>query len=273
MIEEGEVHSQANEQVVQAVQIEKDYVISWVLYGIASNPFLLENLVFKGGTVLRKVYFPEYRLSEDIDFTWRGEEFNIDVIYAAFQEVCEWVEEEARIPLSFVKEAPHATGNLGFYLHYIGPLGGNAENKSIKVDISPKEMMCEEPISQPVIRPYYDLEEEYEIHCYSLDEVISEKLRSLMQRTEPRDLYDIWYLLEKEGKDIRDYVFCFQDKAKFKDLNPDNLVAVVTGKKAKFAAQWEGRLSKQMNEIPEFEEAWRELGGHWREFDKFIASS
>lgn len=47
----------------------KDYVLSWLLLGISKNPILSDNLVFKGGTVLKKVYFPDYRFSEDLDFT------------------------------------------------------------------------------------------------------------------------------------------------------------------------------------------------------------
>jgi hypothetical protein len=30
---------------------------SWILYGISQNAFLHENLIFKGGTVLKKAYF------------------------------------------------------------------------------------------------------------------------------------------------------------------------------------------------------------------------
>ena len=61
-------------------QIEKDYVIGWVLKGISNNKFLLESLVFKGGTALRKIYFTEYRLSEDLDFTFNGKDFTSEYI-------------------------------------------------------------------------------------------------------------------------------------------------------------------------------------------------
>ena len=48
--------------------IEKDYCIGWVLKSIGENAFLKENLAFKGGTAIKKVYFPEARFSEDLDF-------------------------------------------------------------------------------------------------------------------------------------------------------------------------------------------------------------
>ncbi len=74
MIQPGEIQSIAGKDGVRDTQIEKDYVISWVTYGIANNPFLKENMVFKGGTVLKKVYFPDYRFSEDLDFTFTGKD-------------------------------------------------------------------------------------------------------------------------------------------------------------------------------------------------------
>jgi predicted nucleotidyltransferase component of viral defense system len=48
--------------------IEKDYFIELVLFYFSKDNFLYENFVFRGGTALKKVYFPEYRFSEDLDF-------------------------------------------------------------------------------------------------------------------------------------------------------------------------------------------------------------
>ena len=50
--------------------LEKDYALTWLLSGIYSKDSKLADvLIFKGGTAIRKVYFPEWRLSEDLDFT------------------------------------------------------------------------------------------------------------------------------------------------------------------------------------------------------------
>ncbi len=58
--------------------LEKDYALSYLLAGIASVQPMAESPVFKGGTCLRKAYFPGYRFSEDLDYTsrspWRSEE-------------------------------------------------------------------------------------------------------------------------------------------------------------------------------------------------------
>jgi hypothetical protein len=49
--------------------IEKDYVLGWLLWGIATDPVLSDQWVFKGGTCLKKCYIETYRFSEDLDFT------------------------------------------------------------------------------------------------------------------------------------------------------------------------------------------------------------
>jgi predicted nucleotidyltransferase component of viral defense system len=49
--------------------IEKDYMLGWLLAGIANHRALNRTWVFKGGTCLRKCYYETYRFSEDLDFT------------------------------------------------------------------------------------------------------------------------------------------------------------------------------------------------------------
>ncbi len=270
MIQSGEIQSIAGKEGVRDTQIEKDYVISWVTFGIANNPFLKENLVFKGGTVLKKVYFPDYRFSEDLDFTFRGKYFDIKAIKAAFSKLIEWVYEESRISLSAQNERQHDTGSYNFYLSYTGPLGGAGANKDIKVDISQDELIYNAPEEKKIITAYSDLEGKYSIFCYSLAEVIAEKMRSIMQRTAPRDIYDLWYLFEVEGQDVENHVFAFQDKAKHKGYDPNELSKVIEQKKKTFAKHWKDHLANQMTDIPDFNHVWRELGKHWRKFQKFI---
>jgi uncharacterized protein len=264
----GEIKTIAGKEGVRETQIEKDYVISWVTYGIANNLFLRENLIFKGGTVLKKVYFSDYRFSEDLDFTFIGKNFDTLTIEAAFNELIEFVYEESRISLSIQNETRNETGNFNFYLRYRGPLGG--ANKDIKVDISQDELIYNAPIEIEIINTYSDLKQEYSIQCYQLGEVVAEKLRSIMQRTTPRDIYDLWYLFERDGQDIEDHIFAFQVKAKHKGYDPNNLIKVIELKEKTFAKHWNEHLANQMKETPNFKDVWRELGKHWRKFQKFI---
>ena len=69
MISLPELRKISRERKLALELIEKDYTIGWILFGISSSS-LSDELVFKGGTALSKVYFPlGWRLSEDLDFT------------------------------------------------------------------------------------------------------------------------------------------------------------------------------------------------------------
>src|SRR3990172_10777680 len=48
--------------------LERDYCLAWFLSALAQSD-LRTILAFKGGTALKRCYFPEYRFSEDLDFT------------------------------------------------------------------------------------------------------------------------------------------------------------------------------------------------------------
>lgn len=54
MIKQGEISRKANKEGVREQQIEKDYIISWVLWGIYNHDLLKEALIFKGGEYLSK---------------------------------------------------------------------------------------------------------------------------------------------------------------------------------------------------------------------------
>ena len=99
MIRPGEIQLRAREDGVRDQQIEKDYVLSWILKGISENEELLKAIAFKGGTVLKKVYFPDYRYSEDLDFTLLNNSLTIEEIFSRFKNTFEYVAEEANIPL------------------------------------------------------------------------------------------------------------------------------------------------------------------------------
>src|ERR1700690_363085 len=48
--------------------LERDYCLGWLLVALSRTP-LCRSLAFKGGTALKRCYFPSYRFSEDLDFT------------------------------------------------------------------------------------------------------------------------------------------------------------------------------------------------------------
>ena len=55
MIKPKEISKIANIEGVRQQQIEKDYIISWILWGIYKYDLLKEALIFKGGTCIKKI--------------------------------------------------------------------------------------------------------------------------------------------------------------------------------------------------------------------------
>ena len=192
MIKPGEIQLKAREAGVRDQQIEKDYVLAWILKGIAEHKHLSNVLVFKGGTVLKKTYFEDYRYSEDLDFTLFNNDISNKQIFGWFKESFNYIKEEANIPLSLLDDNEHEDGGIYFYIGYTGPLGGQASNKKVKVDISRTEKLEFDPVVRPAYLTYSDLEA-YSLLCYSLEEILVEKMRSIMQRMQARDFYDLWF--------------------------------------------------------------------------------
>lgn len=166
MIKPGEIQKKAREVGVRDQQIEKDYILSWILQGIAQHEPLSTSIVFKGGTVLKKVYFEDYRFSEDLDFTLLDNDASTSSaqvsngqIFEWFSEVFEYIRDEANIPLEIIDNNEHEDGGINFYISYVGPLGGIVANKRVKVDISRSEQLQFEPVMQNTFLGYSDQEE------------------------------------------------------------------------------------------------------------------
>jgi predicted nucleotidyltransferase component of viral defense system len=264
MILPKEINKHAAANKVSDRQIEKDYVLTWVLNGIAHHKVLSKAMVFKGGTVLKKCYFENYRFSEDLDFTLLDEKLTHEQLQALLQEVFDWVKEEANITLQHKDNGIHdASGSSQFYVDYTGPLGGNIGSRDIKIDITRGEKMEFAVEERKAFVTYSDLSEEsFTLQCYSLSEVLIEKMAALMGRTEPRDLYDFWYLMEVDRMNIKEHWGEFQRKAKHKGQHPDEFAAKVLKKEDTFKRDWEKKLKNQINDLPKFEDIIREAKRH-----------
>lgn len=263
MIRPAEIQKKANREKVRDTQIEKDYILTWILTGVGANEILSKALAFKGGTVLKKFYFEDYRYSEDLDFTLVDDSISNEEIKEAFEVLFQYVRDEANIPLAMEDFGIHETGNINFYITYIGPLGGMGANKRVKVDISRTEKLCFDLEKRQIFEIYSD-QEECTLSCYSLNEVMTEKIRSLLSRTQPRDYYDLWYLSEMEGMEMSDLRYEFEEKANHKNLDPQLLQTKLEEKVKVFKSRWVKSMKDQIADLPPFEQVHRELGKHFR---------
>ena len=265
MIKPGEIQKKSSAVKVRDQQIEKDYILSWILKGVSQHEQLSKNIVFKGGTVLKKVYFAEYRFSEDLDFTLLDNDVSNEQIFEWFNETFEYVKEEANIHLAIIDDNEHEDGGINFYISYVGPLGGFGNNKKVKVDISRSEKLEFESVIKSAIIEYSD-EDEYNLLCYSLEELLIEKLRCVMQRMQPRDYYDIWYLLEVHGMDIDFYTTEFRNKCVSKSLEPNDFHKKLEQKLPQYKARWQKSMNDQIKQLPDFDQVQREVQRHLKKW-------
>jgi predicted nucleotidyltransferase component of viral defense system len=261
MIKPGEIQNKASALGVRDQQIEKDYILSWILKGISQNEMLSRILACKGGTCLKKFYFENYRFSEVLDFTLLDESVSNDKILEEFKSVFKFIKEKANIPLNTLENNEHEDGGLYFFIGYIGPLGGQGANKKIMVDVARSEKLEFEAVNNNALKSSSDIDD-YKILCYPLKEILVEKMRSIMQRMIARDFYDIWYLLEGEGLDANQYIGEFKNKCTSKGLDATKFKDKLAERIPQYRGQWKSSLKDQIKDLPDFDEVEREVQRH-----------
>ncbi len=240
--------------------IERDYCLSWFLFGLAQLDFK-SKIIFKGGTALRRCHYEDYRFSEDLDFSLT-EEIQQDVILSEFTKIFIWVSDESGIKFEHVRQEPPSDNTYTFYISYIGPLPGAA--KEVKVDVTFKETIITQNEEKQIIRTYEeytDFISEAKIWVYSLEEVAIEKTCALFSanRNEPRDLYDMYCLITEKKLDISSLRSEIEQKMKFKGAPFQQRQGEFDKKEPRLKKTWETRLSKQMTSLPEYDEVYREV--------------
>lgn len=172
---------------VFAETIQRDYSAT-VLLSVISEFSKISEMVFKGGTALKKIYFPDARFSEDLDFTC-----NSDVS----DELESWLKErigELAVNFTEVKKMETGRNNRKYSVKY---LNYNDHPMSVKIDLSLREKVIRDVKTLP-IRHFYGLENgNFSIPSMSIEEIMAEKLRALAHAQKPRHLYDMWYLFEQ----------------------------------------------------------------------------
>ena len=101
------------------------------------------------------------------------------------------------------------------------------------------------------------------IPCYSLNEIMAEKLRSLIQRNRPRDIYDVWYISKViEKSEFTKIKALLLRKSKSKNIEITNVEQFVNEQKQrKNKRAWESSLKQHLpiNALPDFDLVYTEL--------------
>src|SRR6185437_1140342 len=260
MIPKQEILSTATAMGLRPDTVEKDYVLSWVLYGLSKNT-RFAGWVFKGGTCLKKCYFDTYRFSEDLDFTVSKDAlYDQEGIESALTEISASIYEETgiRLKLESVKESVNKNESRTFEakISYVGPLNYNRSggNPRIKFDITNDEVLAEEPDSRTIFHPYTDAPSTPAlIPCYSIHEILAEKTRAMLERAgRARDLYDVIQITRNFREHIQSdrALACLKKKFAFKSLpEPTVQLLMESIDLAILKANWEDQLSHQLPQL------------------------
>jgi len=103
---------------------------------------------------------------------------------------------------------------------------------------------------------------EHQLLCYSLEEVLVEKMHAVMQRMQARDFYDIWYLLEQNGMDVNFYLKEFANKCGSKKLNTADFQKKLAERLPQYKGRWKSSMNEQMHDLPDFDKVEREVQRH-----------
>lgn len=250
----NKIYQERGQRIPETV-IERDYCVAWLLVGLSRSP-MKEKLAFKGGTVLRRCYFRNYRFSEDLDFTLL-EPMLLNEILSGFKEIFELLRDEAGIHFDIGKLEPDSKNTHTFYIQYEGPLPKSGNSKEVKVDITFNEKVITTTEEKAIIKTYEeysDLPEDARIRTYSLEEVAMEKVSALLDpaRNEPRDLYDIWFLISENKIELSHLVDGIREKIAFRGGMLKERRNNLLRKEKRLEKLWKMKLSAQITALPEF---------------------
>jgi len=181
-------------------QVEQDLVICRYLIEIFNDEVLKNNLAFRGGTALYKLYLkPAARYSEDIDL--------VQIKPGPIGPIFDRLKKIAFTTGKIKREQKKMNSVLTFsYDSEIPPI----IQMKLKIEINCREHVPAfiiESIPLEVKSKWFS--GKCPIMTYTLPELLGTKIRALYQRKKGRDLFDLWFALDRKKPDINAIIKAF----------------------------------------------------------------
>jgi len=247
MLEYKELEDIARLKRISLVNAEKDHIQNLILYSIYSRAG--KEFIFKGGTCLYKIYKLN-RFSEDLDFTLterkNTEQFAQKILYDLSLFNVNGV----------IKEIKEHKTDINIRLLFKGPLfkGGKETQCFIPLNISLKEKASLEPVKKQIISLYSEINN-FEVFAMQDKEILSEKVRAILTREKPRDVYDLWFLLNI-GTGIDFHLINEKLKLYNKSFDFDDFFNAISRKRN----LWDLDLKNLIiNDLPDFNNVYKEI--------------
>jgi len=192
--------------------LEKDYYLTQLLSKIND---LSEDLIFKGGTCLNKIYYSYYRLSEDLDFSMKLPEYTTTrgnrrkCIQPVKDGIAEYVEQfDMRID-DTQNPGRNESKQYVYYFMYKSVVQPKEQVIKFEIGLRFNPILDTEikTVKHKFLHPFtgQPLFDGGKVNCLSLEEIVSEKLRAaaLREVIAPRDFYDLDFII-RQGFNLAD---------------------------------------------------------------------
>jgi hypothetical protein len=277
VIPKKEIFALARSTGIRSENMERDYVLSWLLKGITEAKGFAGRYAFKGGTALRKLYFPDYRYSQDLDFTITRSLSESD-LQTGLEEAAHAVERMSGIisrvaDVTTVREVPGEEAYRA-RIEYQGPLGrlGGTQPR-ITMDVTLYEQIVLPLEVRSLHHPYSDLETcQAQITVYPLEEMLAGKMRALLRRRYVRDVYDLWFLFRYHVNemDLKAARRALEAKSRFKGYSYSGVDDFLSpAHRSDLERTWTASLAYQTHVLPPYRTAEKELRDWLADFLSF----
>ncbi|MCX6742470.1 MAG: nucleotidyl transferase AbiEii/AbiGii toxin family protein [Candidatus Pacearchaeota archaeon] len=226
--------------------IEKDLILSQLLFHLSKEKYFFDNYAFKGGTCLIKCYLGYYRFSEDLDFTYinqkelEGKSMNQmrKLVSDKIDKVAEILEKIAKpLDLRFKadkqdKDHFQFGGSNAFVTFKLWYKSTESDKENFiklqinyieKLNYAIKEIKAKTLLLKDFEKEFSSLfPEEFEflkpakIKTYDIKEVLIEKIRAILTRrgVKARDFIDVYKITKLENLKLEDFKKEIIDKIK-----------------------------------------------------------
>ncbi len=251
VIPRDEIETRARTLGLDQAHVRKDYLLNCLVAAIADHA---PALTFRGGTALARIYWPDFRLSEDLDFITSAP--GAAGISAALSQVVAQAARQEAITLELELGRP----KQGWTRSTVRSDAGE-----ILIDINLNERAFLPVEIRELDLPYSDLQtRRREIACLSVDEILGNKWFMLgdQDRNEPRDLFDLWAGLVRFGVPFGDIARGHQSKYGFAPQRSQ------LSRARRLEPLWTVRLEHQQHDIPPFAEGYAAVRAHFERWHK-----
>jgi hypothetical protein len=239
MITKEELREYAKTVALNLGQAEKDYfqnILLFILFQAYGR-----DLVFKGGTALKKC-FGLRRFSEDLDFSCLNK-IDVKKLGTGLN----------RFKVEYEMESRDYENELKITLRIKGPLYMGVRQSLCKLvlDFSFRENVILKPEIKTLGR-FLEEVPSFDVFVMQEKEILAEKIRAILTRTKARDVYDVWFLIDKGVGFNRELV---KKKLKYynQKWNPAEFRKHLNMKKN----VWEIELKPLVPALPKFNDAKR----------------